>query len=174
MRSPRIALTAFLLAALSALPLGPGALAAQAEPPLPSAALLVSLCRSSSLAEAAQHGERLGWRLQENERLENWRANFVQHNGGTVQVIGWRQGEDEKAALLSFWIAEGPNAHRACYYMAAHDNQLLDGLTDVIGRPESLDKVGDMVTAFWTQGPMEVEFLRTGNSTLLNIAHKPR
>ena len=147
---------------------------AAASPALPSIPQLLELCASTSMAEATTRGERLGWQRLSEARLEPWRSGFLRHNGGTVEVVGWQRGEREGEGSLSFWIAKGPNAHRACYLSVTGAAGLLDALSEALGQPGSLDKTADIVAASWTSGPAQIQFAQTGASAVLNIAHTVR
>lgn len=142
-------------------------------PALPTVAGLLEICSSGTMAEAASRGDRLGWQRQGGSRMEEWRAGFIRHNGGTVDVIGWRRG-GEGEATLSFWIARGPNAHRACYLSVPDATGLLKAFSDALGRPGSLDEAGDIVSASWTQGPAEIQFAGVGAGAVVNIARHDR
>lgn len=135
---------------------------------------LMDVCASSTVAEAAAHGERFGWKRQDDARLAEWRSGFLRHNGGAVEVIGWQPGPEEQNGLLSFWVANGPNAHRACYFSVTGVDGLLRDLSTTLGRPASLDEMGDIVSAAWTLGPTEVQYVRTGDSAVVNVVRYTR
>ncbi|SHJ87737.1 hypothetical protein SAMN02745194_03620 [Roseomonas rosea] len=147
---------------------------AAATPALPSIPKLLELCASTTMAEATARGERLGWQRLSDTRLEPWRSGFLRHNGGTVEVVGWQRGEKEGEGALSFWIAKGPNAHRACYFSAAGAPGLLNDLSEALGEPDNLDKTADIVLASWTFGPTQVQFAQTGASAVVNYAYTGR
>lgn len=145
--------------------------AAVAIPPTPTVAQLLDICLSSTVSEAAAKGSALGWDRMRDQETAAWRRSFLAYNGGSVDVIGWRRGENEGAGLLSFWIAKGANSHRACSYSLAGPSALLDALTEHLGTPDTLDKSGSGATAYWKKGAMEVSFSQFGSSTDVNIAH---
>lgn len=148
---------------------------AVAMPALPTVAQLLELCSSGTMTEALTRGNQLGWqRVNDDARMEEWRSGFIRHNGGAVEVVGWRRGTEEGLGLLSFWIARGASAHRACYLSVSHAPGLLRDLSETLGRPSSLDETTDIVSAAWTVGPTQVQYARTGASAVVNIARYDR
>ncbi|MFB9951481.1 hypothetical protein ACFFP0_21745 [Rhizobium puerariae] len=132
---------------------------------------LLDICLSSTVSEATAKGNALGWGRMKDQETEEWRTNFLAYNGGSVDVIGWRRGENEGDGLLSFWIAKGPNSHRACSYSLAGPSKLLAALIEQLGTPGTSDKSDLGTTAYWKHGSMEVSFSQFGSSTIVNIAH---
>jgi hypothetical protein len=145
---------------------------ALAMPPLLSIDQFLEVCRSDTVAEATAKGDAFGWARMEDSQIEDWRTHFLAYNGGTVQVIGWRRGESDGDGLLSFWIAIGPNGHKACSYSLAHPEGLLDGLIDHFGKPASLDKYEFGTVANWQQGLAEVSYSQVGSSTGIVVSYK--
>ncbi len=91
---------------------------AAADTPSPlTFAQLIDFCGSDTLAGAEAKADSLGWRRMTPAEIEDWRAGFIAHNGGTVEVSGWRRGE-EGGDSLSFWVARGQDQHHACSYAA--------------------------------------------------------
>jgi hypothetical protein len=132
---------------------------------------LFDFCASQTIAEAERKGGQLGWRRMANAELEEWRASFASYNGGSVEVLGWRRGGKNGDDSLSFWVARGPNEHRACSYSAANPTSLLDDLSERFGTPVNLDRHEFGTTALWRLGPMEVSFSKAGSSAVLYIAN---
>jgi hypothetical protein len=132
---------------------------------------LFDICASSTLSEAAPKGDQLGWPRMSDAQLEDWRSKFIHHNGGSVQVLGWRRGQRDGDDSLSFWIAEGPNGHRACSYSTGDPGGLLDALSERFGTPTSLDKHDFGTTAYWKRGAIQASFSQVGSSAVVNISY---
>jgi len=133
---------------------------------------LVEICGSSTIAEAAARGDTSGWGRMSDQIVANWKAGFLAYNGGPVQVVGWRRSDDEKDGLLSFWIAGGPNAQKACTYMIFGQAGFLEGLEKRFGSPDGRDQYDDRITAFWKKGPQEIAFSGTSANVLVTISSK--
>ncbi|GEC35922.1 hypothetical protein N181_31890 [Sinorhizobium fredii USDA 205] len=141
-------------------------------PPTFTVAQLLDICGSSTVSEATTKGDALGWERMNDEQVEEWRAGFLAHNGGSVDLVGWRRGEKEGDGMLSFWIAKGPNGHKACSYSVTNPAGLLDALTQRFGPPSSLDKMDFGSVAYWKHSATEVSFSQVGSSTGVTIAYK--
>ena len=135
-----------------------------------SLAQVVEVCGSKSVAEASAKAAARQWRPMQAGRLDEWRTAFVSYNGGSVEVTGWRSGESGEADTLSFWIARGPNGHKACAFASRRTGaDFLEALTRRFGPPASLDTLDFGATAFWKTAEMEVSYSRIGTATSLNI-----
>ncbi|NGN40752.1 hypothetical protein G6N74_06720 [Mesorhizobium sp. CGMCC 1.15528] len=145
---------------------------AQANPSAITLDQLFSICESRSVSEAVSQGDRLGWQRSSEAQLDDWRQSFVGYNGGSVEVVGWRRGEPERGDSLQFWVAEGPNSHKACYYSASDAAGLLDALSQRIGKPDSLDKNEVVISAHWKTGSTEVYYSQAGAGALVNISSR--
>lgn len=157
-RKPLVTFIALLTASSS--------LAAETGPAL---AVILDVCESTTLDEAAVRGGHLGWPIAPEDR--NWRTAFERHNGGSVRVVGWRQGAREGDGLLSYWVASGPNAHVACAFLTDQPG-LQEALRDRYGAPDTFDEQGDIVSAFWRRGDRDVSFTRVGTSSALNVSRR--
>lgn len=73
-------------------------------------ARLLNICEASTVREAAPMGDELGWQRLADSETEEWRASLVASNGGSLELVGWRQAQASGEETLSFWIAVGPNA----------------------------------------------------------------
>ena len=153
-------LAGLLLAAIAASP-------ATAAPL--SMAKMLDICTSASVPEASWKGDALGWKRVDDD--PEWRSSFEAYNGGTVEVVGWR-AENKDDGALSFWIATGPNGHRACSYSVENPAGLLDALTGHFGTPDTLDKFEFGVTAFWAHGSTEVSYSQVGASAGIVIGDR--
>jgi hypothetical protein len=98
-------------------------------------------------------------------------AGFIAYNGGTVEVSGWQRGDNISDDSLSFWIARGPNGHRACSLTVTNPAKLLDDLSERFGAPTSLDKRELGTTAVWKRGSTEISFSQVGSNAVLYVAH---
>ena len=133
---------------------------------------LLDICEAHTLEAAAVTGDELGWqRLDDPE----WRASFVAYNGGSVEVVGWRRERAGKDETLSFWVAVGPNAHRACAYSTTESAQMLSALSKRLGEPDSLEAndAMEMISAWWTRGERQYSFTQVGSSAAINIGPGP-
>lgn len=130
---------------------------------------ILDVCEALTLDEAATKGERLGWPVASEDR--EWRASFERHNGGPVQIVGWRQGEREGDGLLSYWVASGPNAHRACAFSTDQPG-LFESLRSRFGNPDTYEQKGDIISAFWQRVGADVSFTRVGMSSVLNLSRR--
>ena len=132
---------------------------------------LLDICGSSTVPEAVTKGDALGWQRRADAEFEEWRTHFRNYNSGSVEVVGWRRGAQAGEDLLSFWIAKGPNGHRACSYSPTDPAGFLEALMAHFGTPDSLDKHEFGTVAFWKQGATEVSFSQVGSSTGITIGH---
>lgn len=87
-------------------------------------------------------------------------------------MIAWRQGKAEKDEALSFWIAGGANAHRACTYSVTDGAALLAALTDQFDVPEQSDTTPIGGSAYWFSGGYEIAFTQVASSAMVNISFK--
>jgi hypothetical protein len=131
----------------------------------------LEICRSSTVAEATAKGDLVGWPRMSEAQTRQWRSSFHSYNGGRVEVTGWKRGERDTDGSLSFWIATGPNGHKACSHSAAPDH-FLEGLTEQLGAPASLDGSGSDVTASWQKGAVEAYLVRSGSIELITMTDK--
>lgn len=141
--------------------------ATAAEVPLQT---VLPICMAQSMDEAEKAGAALNWHKLTEADLADWRESFLDYNGGPLDVVGWRQGEKDTGESVSFWIAGGVNAHRACTYSTQNGEALLTALTDHFGTPESLDRLDFGTTAFWSHDGAEVMFSQVGASAMVNIS----
>lgn len=130
---------------------------------------ILDVCEAVTLDEAAIKAERLGWPVAPEDR--DWRANFQRYNGGTVSIVSWRRSEREGDGMLSYWVASGPNAHRACVF-ATDQSGLFEALRARFGTPNTYEGQGDNVNAFWQRAGTEISFTRVGVSRLLNLSRR--
>jgi hypothetical protein len=72
----------------------------------------MDFCGSDTLAGAEAEADKLGSRRVTVAELKGWRAGFVAHDGGAVEVSGWRRDETEGGDALSYWVARVPDQHR--------------------------------------------------------------
>lgn len=134
---------------------------------------LLDLCASTTVAEAATKGDVLGWPRMTDAQTKSWQTSFLRFNGGSVSVVGWKRPQAAGETLLSFWIATGPNAHRACTYTATDTSGLLDALTSQLGKPDSLDTSEVSTSAHWQDGQRETSFTQVkAGSALINISYR--
>lgn len=132
---------------------------------------LLNICKAPTVQSAIVSGNELGWQRQTDAELEEWRSHFVAYNGGSVDVVGWRRDNAGGAESLSFWIAVGPNGHKACAYSTKKPDGLLDALSESLGAPDSLDKHDaiETISAFWKRGAIEYNFTQVGSSAGITI-----
>ncbi len=134
---------------------------------------LLDLCASTTVADAAVKGDVLGWPRMTDAQTRSWRLSFLHFNGGSVSSVGWKRPQAAGETLLSFWIATGPNAHRACSYTATDATGLLDALTRQLGAPASLNTSEVSTSAHWQHGQREITFVQVNaGSTLININYR--
>jgi hypothetical protein len=145
---------------------------AAAMPPTLTLPQLLDFCDSQTIASAEAKGDQLGWRRMTDADLKDWRTGFIAYNGGSVEVSGWRRGDKASDDSLSFWVARGPNEHRACAYTVTDPARLFDDLSERFGTPTSLDKREFGTTAVWKRGSSaEISFSQVGSSAVLYVAH---
>lgn len=133
---------------------------------------LIDLCEVSTVQEAMLNGDKLDWQRLSNADIEEWRRGFVGYNGGSVDVVGWRHEREGGAELLSFWIAAGPNGHKACAFTTPRPAGFMDALSERLGAPDNLDKNDaiNSVTALWKRGVVDYSFVQVGASAVINIS----
>ena len=132
---------------------------------------LLDICEAPTVRAAAAKGDQLGWQDMTDAETEEWRTSFVGYNGGSVQLVGWRREQAGAAESLSFWIAVGPNGHKACTYSTARPAGLLDALSERLGTPDALDKNDaiESISAWWTRDEIAFSFVPVGSSALISI-----
>ena len=132
---------------------------------------LIDLYAAPTVAAAAVIGDALGWERLTEADTEEWRRHFLAYNMGTVDHVGWRRETASGRESLSFWIATGPNAHKACSYSATASNAMLEGLTARLGPPDTLDKNEDiqMTTAWWTVGAVDYALTQIGTTSTVSV-----
>ncbi|MEF0944305.1 hypothetical protein [Rhizobium sp. BR 362] len=133
---------------------------------------LMEVCSSETVAEATAKGNQLGWDAipATDPDTVKWRQSFMSYNGGTVDVVGWRKTSTENEELISFWVAQDPNAHTACAYTVKVAGGLLDALIELLGRPSNLDKNEVATTALWKRGSQEISFAQVGSGAEVVIS----
>lgn len=91
----------------------------------------------------------------------------------TVQggKLGWQRENAGQTDSLSFWLALGPNGHKACTYSTARPAGLLDALSARLGPPDTLDKEDaiEMISAYWKQGAVAYSFTQIGSSATIAV-----
>lgn len=132
--------------------------------------MIVDVCMASNISDAVVKGQALHWhRIIDKE----WEDSFIRYNGGTVEVVGWRRGDDERDGLLSFWIANGPSPHRSCSYIGpANGEEILKETTARLGAPLTLETDYIGTFAEWGVNSERVELYQVG--TLVSITFLPR
>ncbi|MGY5804267.1 hypothetical protein ACXHMN_23285 [Rhizobium sp. LEGMi12c] len=137
-----------------------------------SAERLLDVCSSRTIAEVTVKGGRLGWEVipSTDPSTVSWRQSFISYNGGSVDVVGWRKRSTDNEETISFWVAQGPNAHKACSYSIKVAGRLLDDLTESLGRPSQFDKDEVATTAFWKRGSGEISFSQVGSTATVVIS----
>jgi hypothetical protein len=132
---------------------------------------LLNICEAPTVQAAMVKGDELGWQRLTDADTEDWRRHFVAYNGGSVDVVGWRGQKADEAESLSFWVATGPNGHKACAYSTARPAGFLDALSERLGAPDSLEKneAIESITAWWKRGAVEYSFVQVGSSAVINI-----
>ncbi|MCJ2877435.1 hypothetical protein JUM41_24605 [Rhizobium pusense] len=132
---------------------------------------LLAICEAPGVQAATVKGEALGWKRLTDAETEEWRNNFVTYNGGSVEVVGWRREKTDHADLLSFWVAVGPNVHKACSYSTASSAGLLDALSGRLGEPDILDRhdAAEVISASWTRGAVVYSFAQVGSSVTFAV-----
>ncbi|RFC65865.1 hypothetical protein DY251_16310 [Mesorhizobium denitrificans] len=134
----------------------------------------LDICDAPNVQAAALKGDQLGWQRLTKAETEEWRSNFLNYNGGSVDVVGWPRERKARSDSMSFWVAVGPNAHKACAYSTARPGGWLDALSARLGEPDTLDKddTVEVISASWTRGTVEYSFAQAGSSASITIAAK--
>lgn len=132
---------------------------------------VLDICEAHTVEAASAKGDELGWQRLADPETKKWRTSFVAHNGGSVDVVGWRRELAGRDETLSFWIAVGPNAHKACAYSTTEPAQVLRALSNRLGEPDSLqaNDAIEMISAWWVQGERQYSFTQAGSSATINI-----
>lgn len=131
---------------------------------------LFDICAAPTVQAAAVKGDELGWRRTIHDaKTDEWRTNFVAYNGGSVDVVDWRREQADGIESLSFWIATGPNKHKACAYSTPMPAGLLDALSERLGKPDNLEKNDVLVSAWWKRGEIVYSFTQVGSSASITI-----
>ncbi|WP_435656644.1 hypothetical protein [Brucella pituitosa] len=131
---------------------------------------LLNICEAPTVQAAMEKGDELGWQRLTDAETKEWRTNFLAHNGGSVEDVGWRRKADGDESL-SFWIAVGPNGHKACAYSTKNPADFLDALSARLGAPDNLDKDDaiEVISASWKRGAVEYSFAQVGSSASINV-----
>jgi hypothetical protein len=143
-----------------------------AAPPLPPVQLVLDICESSTVAQAAGKGDTLGWSRMTAAQSKEWRTTFVDYNGGTVELVGWVRGPEVGGDAISFWIAKGQNPHQACSYTPADPAALRAALVAHLGAPARADENAIVTMLEWTHGRYALIFSQSGAAGSLMIANK--
>lgn len=132
---------------------------------------LLNICNAPTIQAATVSGNELGWQRQTDAEIEEWRTHFVGYNGGSVEVVSWRRDNAGGAESLSFWIAVGPNGHKACAYSTKKPAEFLHALSERLGSPDTLDgdDAMEMISAYWKRGAVGYSFTQVGSSATINI-----
>ena len=158
-----------VVSGLCALFLGVGA--ARATPMEMTVDRLFEICEARSVEAAAAMGGALGWQRLTDAETEEWREGFVAHNEAPVELVGWRRKLAAGEESLSFWIASGPDGHKACAYSTPDPAGMLAPLTERLGEPDSLDRndATETISAWWKRGERQYSLTRVGSATIVNI-----
>lgn len=127
---------------------------------------LLEFCQSENLAAAIAKGNRLGWRRLLGSELEEWRSAFVGSQNMSVEVAGWRNGDEKTGEALNFWVAGGANGYKACNYLGRDAQGIREALVTHYGEPP--DASPDL--AYWNLGRIQVAYSRTGTVVYVTIA----
>ncbi|WP_323687599.1 hypothetical protein [Rhizobium sp. AN88] len=124
----------------------------------------LDVCEASTVQEAMVNGDKLDWQRLSNADIEEWRRNFVGYSGGSVNLVGWRHEREGGVELLSFWIAAGPDGHKACAFTTPRPAGFMDALSERLGAPDNLDKNDaiNSVTALWKRAQSIILLFRSG------------
>ncbi|MCP2137509.1 hypothetical protein J2S28_004612 [Rhizobium sp. SLBN-94] len=133
---------------------------------------LLDICEAPTVQAVVVKGDELDWQRLTDANIGEWRRSFVGYNGGSADVVGWRDEKAGKAQLLSFWIATGPNGHKACAYTTPTPASFMDALSERFGAPDNIDKndVIESVTAGWKRGAVDYSFVQIGSSAVINMS----
>lgn len=141
--------------------------------PSPTITQLLDICAASTIAEAeARVGGVLPWEPMPDQEVEDWRSGFKAHHQRDVTVSAWRQGAQEGADRLAFWISSGPGGHTGCAYTSSHAGNLLDELSARFGAPAYLKRHELAATAMWTTTGREITFSQLDATAIIYIARK--
>lgn len=180
MRQFRFSAASGLLSAVSLMTVGGGGAIVLSAAPAGSTPqdvtidLLLDICAAPTVEIASAKGDTLGWRRLSSAQLDEWRRHFLSNNGGTVDVVGWRHDADSKDESLSFWIAAGPNGHRACAYSTNYGARLTDAMAVRLGTPDRIESndATESITAFWKRGSAQMTLAKIGSHVVINVARE--
>ncbi len=150
--------------------------AAKATPTDMTVDRLFDICEAPTVRAATEKADELGWRRLADAETKEWRTRFLAYNGGSVEGASWRRSLTDGIESLSFWIAVGPNAHKACTYSTQKPAGLLGALSERLGAPDNLDKDAmiESIAASWKRGAVEYSFVQVGSSAVINIGPSQR
>lgn len=132
---------------------------------------VLNVCSAPDVPTAVERANQDGWRRQTDAEVSEWRSAFIGYNGGSVDVVAWRNGEGDKADTLSFWVAVGPNGHKACAYSTSSPEGLLDKLVQRLGPPETseTDDTIQFQSAYWARGQLVYRFGQVGSAGSITV-----
>lgn len=132
---------------------------------------LLDICEAPTVQTATERGDEIGWPRLTNAETQEWRTHFVAYNGGSVDIVGWRRENAGEVESLSFWIAVGPNGHKACAYSTQGPAGLLDALSERLGAPDRLDRNDEIksISASWIRDTILYSFTQVGSHAVVNI-----
>lgn len=132
---------------------------------------LFEICAAPTVQAAIVRGSELGWRRLSDAETEGWRTNFVAYNGGSVEIAGWGRDSPDGPESLSFWIAVGPNGHKACAYSTTRPAGWSDALSERLGAPDYFDRndAVNITSASWKRGEVEYSFAQVNSSAGISI-----
>lgn len=140
--------------------------AGNAEPLSLSPAELLDFCQSETLAAAIAKGDRLGWRRLQDAELEEWRSAHDASMNTSVEVAGWRDGDERTGKALNFWLTHGENGYKACNYLTRDATGLREALVTRYGEPPD-----PMPTvAYWNLGRIQVALTTSETTVYVTIA----
>ncbi|GAK73483.1 hypothetical protein RRU01S_44_00020 [Agrobacterium rubi TR3 = NBRC 13261] len=132
---------------------------------------VLNICSAPDVRTAIDRANHLGWRRQTDAQVGEWRKAFVGYNGGSVDAVAWNNGEGDKVDKLSFWVATGPNGHKACAYTTRSPDGLREAMEKRLGPPEMSEKNDNIQSrsASWTRGGLVYRFGQVGSAAGINV-----
>lgn len=133
---------------------------------------LLDICAASSVQIASERGDTLGWQKLTDAETDEWRNTFIGYDVASVKMVGWQRKVVGRPEYLLFWANARLPDLKTCSYSTPNAAGILDGMSEVLGPPDNLDKddVAKSVTALWLRNEVEYSFVQVRSSAIVTIS----